>query len=72
MRRASLERSRTMREWQARSDLDFSLEAGHYRKGRRASGCPRVCVYCRTKKLTPSRQELRAQIAFDESVALLR
>ena len=59
MRRATIERQRTLREWRNRLPSDESLEPGRFRKGRTARGCPHRCVYCRVKKQVPTLQEKR-------------
>lgn len=66
MRRASIERPRTIREWRNRSPSDESLEPGRFRKGRTARGCPHRCVHCRVRKQLPTIQEKRALLNFTE------
>ena len=72
MRRASLDRARTVRVWRAHLRIIHDgdpggclceLQPGRFRKGQRRGGCgkPR-CYLCKREKLTgePTRQELRA------------
>ncbi len=66
MRRAHEERRTTHGQWRNRHPLDSQLAPGYFRKGRRARGCPRYCVHCRLLKFVPTRQELRAGLAFSE------
>ncbi len=66
MRRASFERQWALRQWKQRLELDEHREVGRFRKGRRPRGCPRVCVYCRTRKEMPDRQEIAAELALAE------
>jgi hypothetical protein len=64
MRRASLERQRTLREWRKRLLVDETLEPGRFRKGRSARGCPKRCVHCRIRKQSPTIQEQRGLLNF--------
>jgi hypothetical protein len=66
MRRASLDRQRTIREWRSRLEMDDALEPGRFRKGRTARGCPRRCTHCRAKKLEPTLQTVRSDLSFRE------
>ncbi len=66
MQRASLERDRTLREWQRRFEMDRALSPGFFRKGRRARGCHRACAHCRDRKGRPTRQDIRTAIAMEE------
>lgn len=68
MRRAEFERQATLGEWRKRPPLDAVLAPGYFRKGRRARGCPRYCIHCRSLKSLPSQQELRAELEFREWV----
>ena len=68
MRRASLERQRTLREWRNRLRADETLEPGRFRKGRTARGCPHRCVHCRVRKEFPTIQEQRGLLNFAEWV----
>ncbi len=71
MRRASIERLRTVHEWQHRSEMDVSLEPGRFRKGRRAGACARYCMHCRGIKSIPTRQEIIAEFKLAEGIKLI-
>jgi len=62
MKRAALERSRTLREWRRRLPMDADLEPGRFRKRRTVHGCPGRCSHCRALKTTPARQQRVADI----------
>ena len=49
-------------QWARRHDLDAGLAPNHFRKARRPDGCPRHCVHCRLRKLSPNRQERVADL----------
>jgi hypothetical protein len=66
MRRAAIERLRTIREWRQRPPMDAALEPSRFRKGRTALGCPRRCEHCRALQSEPSRQERRARLSHRE------
>jgi hypothetical protein len=66
MTRAAIERRRTMRQWRSRRDDDEPLQPGRFRKGRRPTGCPRRCVFCRAIKLYPTRQILQSDLSLQE------
>lgn len=66
MRRASVQRQRTIREWRDRLPSDESLEPARFRKGRSARGCPHRCVHCRVRKQFPTIQEKRVLLNFAE------
>jgi hypothetical protein len=66
MRRASIERPRTEREWKSRQSLDEALEPGRFRKGRTASGCPRKCGHCRAIKDRPKLRTILADLKLRE------
>ena len=66
MRRASLERPRTVREWKSRQWMDEELEPGCFRKGRTALGCPRFCIHCRAIKDKPKRQTILSDLRMRE------
>jgi hypothetical protein len=66
MKRAAIERPRTVSEWKARHAEDELLEPGHFRKGQTAKGCPRRCYHCRAKKLRPPRKQVKADLVFRE------
>jgi len=66
MRRAHIDRVITFNEWRNRHTQDIDLAPGYFRKGRRARGCPRFCIHCRTLKLLPTPQQLRAEVTWNE------
>jgi len=66
MRRAYLERRRTLGEWRERLPVDEDLQPGRFRKGRTARGCPHRCTHCRDKKRLPSVQRKRVELNFAE------
>ena len=78
MRRASLDRERTLRSWHTHSILAHGgkpgpcvceIQPGRFRKGQRVLGCtvPR-CWQCKRGKLMqiPKRQEYRATLSYRE------
>jgi hypothetical protein len=78
MRRAALERPRTLRVWRAHARLVHSNfptdclcdeQPGRFRKGQRVSGCgkPR-CWLCKRAKLAkePTSQQCRSNLSFRE------
>ena len=69
MWRSHLDRRTTFGEWRKRSAADADLAPGRFRKGRRARGCPRYCIYCRLRKLEQPRRELLADMALREWTA---
>lgn len=66
VKRAFVERRRTVGEWRRRLPQDFDLAPGRFRKGRQARGCPGRCPHCRGIKLRPKIQTRRAELAFEE------
>ena len=66
MRRDPFDRQITHAEWRHRHPLDADLSPGYFRKGRRAHGCPRRCVYCRLRKSEPTRQQRIADLSLWE------
>jgi len=55
-----------MREWRGRQEMDETLEAGRFRKGRTALGCPHKCESCRGRKIKPARQTKLSILRFRE------
>ena len=72
MRRAAIERHRTLSEWRQRNELDEGLSPGCFRKGRTARGCPRRCAHCQARRQQPTRQGLRSRLTFSEWLAAWR
>ena len=72
MRRASIERQRTVREWRNRLEMDATLEPGRFRKGRTARGCPHFCGHCKAQKAAPTLHEIRSRISLAEEIELLQ
>jgi hypothetical protein len=66
MKRAAIERPRTVCEWKVRQFEDEFFEPGYFRKGRTARGCPRWCYHCRAKKRKPPRKLVEADWTFHE------
>jgi hypothetical protein len=78
MRRAAIERPRTLRVWRSHSRLIHNKhpttcpcdqQPGRFRKGQRRAGCSRAhCWLCSWPKLThqPTPQECRAAFALYE------
>ncbi len=81
MRRASLERPRTLRVWRAHNRLIHDglptscicdEQPGRFRKGQRVASCPKPrCWLCKSDKLGkhPKAREYRAALSYREQAA---
>lgn len=79
MKRAALDRPRSVRNWRRRAQLDGhyghtrdDLHAGHFRKGMRFGGCgSAACWVCHYSKLAgyPTLQDARSRLSFREQLA---
>jgi len=79
MKRAAIERPRSVRVWREHRALSAQLDhscnefhPGHFRKGRRVGGCNSArCWLCHYSKLAgyPTLQEARSLLSFREQLA---
>lgn len=81
MRRASIERPRTLRVWRAHNRIIHEgvptgcrcdAEPGRFRKGQRVAGCGKVrCWLCKGHKLSsePTAGDYRAALSYHEQAA---